>query len=107
MKAKRGYCVQKTDSPYIGRWLKWYWTKKTCRRKSPEGEDIMQEGVHHPLYDGPILVKDLRRINPYADCFGENCRKIILHELDYYQWYILDGKPFCSDCFKDGCKLKD
>lgn len=32
MKAKKGYKKQKTDSPSIGRWLKRYWEKNTCRK---------------------------------------------------------------------------
>lgn len=33
MKAKEGRKKQKTDSPYIGNWLKRYWEKRTVRRK--------------------------------------------------------------------------
>ncbi len=32
MKAKKGYKQQKSRSPWIGKWLKWYFTKKTCRK---------------------------------------------------------------------------
>jgi hypothetical protein len=31
MKYKKGYKKQKTDSPSIGKYLKWHKEKKTCR----------------------------------------------------------------------------
>ena len=30
MKAKQGYRNQKSRSPWIGKWLKRYWIKRTC-----------------------------------------------------------------------------
>ena len=35
VKAKRGYRLQKADSPAIGRWLKRYYLKRTCRHGVP------------------------------------------------------------------------
>lgn len=35
MRAKQGHKLTKPDSPYMGRWLKRYWAKRTCRRHSP------------------------------------------------------------------------
>ena len=32
MNAKRGYRQQKPDAPRVGRWLKRYFTRRTCRR---------------------------------------------------------------------------
>ena len=34
MKAKKGYRKQKPDSPRIGKWLKRYWKKRTCRKRT-------------------------------------------------------------------------
>ena len=31
MKAKRGYKRDKSDTPRIGNWLKYYFKRKTCR----------------------------------------------------------------------------
>lgn len=46
MKAKSGYRKQKSDSPAIGKWLKWYFEKKTCRKyKSMQaGGNFSEEG---------------------------------------------------------------
>jgi hypothetical protein len=37
MKSKQGYKKLKTKSPWIGRWLKWYFEKRTCRRNESNG----------------------------------------------------------------------
>lgn len=32
MKARKGRLHDKPNSPRIGRWLKWYFSKRTCKR---------------------------------------------------------------------------
>lgn len=59
----------------------------------------MQEGVWRSLYDGPVLVKDLKELKPHAGCHGRGCHKIAQNEKEDNQWNIVRGKPYCSDCF--------
>ncbi len=38
MKSRKGRLNQKADSPRIGRWLKWYFERRTCRLSQKHAE---------------------------------------------------------------------
>ena len=43
MKAKKGYLRQKWQCPAVGKWLKYYFYKRTCKKKTREFGELDED----------------------------------------------------------------